>query len=193
MLNKKGTFYILLTVITSVLIFVSCSNNPKWNRLDPNMPKELKEQHERVLKENLDKFEESKDFDSVVVLEIAFRYQQLGDFKNAIKYYEKLLDYDPKHWVALNNLADIYEQVEEYRSAAEYIKRLYSERQNSIEVIQDTVRILIEAGDVGNAEHAIDNFEKLTVVEGMPIEEESQYRNFIKELRDQTAKARVEI
>lgn len=151
----------LFTFILLALILSSCSS--KWDQSDPNMPDELRQQHEEVLEENLQTIEESEETNITALFEVAYRYHQLGDFLKAIDYYEQVLDYDVNHIVALNNMASLYEKVEEYELAADYIKRLYEVRQDEEEVIKDTVRILLKAGDAQNAEHALDNYESLVI------------------------------
>lgn len=147
------------------LLFTACSS--KWNQADPNMPEELRTQHESILEEQLLILEEDPQNEDAL-FEVAFRYHQLGYWKKAVHYYEEVLNVNPENWAALNNLASIYEKVEDYDQAAEYIKTLYQLDQTSIEVIKDTVRILLKAGDPVNAEHALQNFEKLVLNPATP-------------------------
>lgn len=147
------------------LLLPACSS--QWNPVDPNMPEELRTQHETILEEQLLILEEDPENENAL-FEVAFRYHQLGYWKKAVSYYEEVLKVNPENWAAINNLASIYEKVEDYEQAAEYIKTLYQIDQTNIEVIKDTVRILLKAGDPVNAEHALQNFEKLTLDPAAP-------------------------
>lgn len=153
MKNKLTVF-----LVAFLVIFSACTS--KWDKQDPNMPEEYKQQQEEILQEHLDILEEDpENVDSL--LEVGFRYQVLGDYKNAEKYYKKLLEIDENHYPALNNLADIYEEIEEYELAATHIKKLYENNPNTPEVIKDTVRILLKAGEPKNAQAALENFARI--------------------------------
>lgn len=153
-------FRIISLTIIGFLILTACSGG-KWDKSDPNMPEGLRQVHEEKLTQNLDLLKEDAK-DEKALFEVAFRYQQLGDFKKAEEYYKKLLEQNAVHYAAINNLADIYEQVEQYDLAAEQIKELYKIDQSSLEVIKDTVRILLKANDPDNAIAALENFAKVT-------------------------------
>ena len=146
--------------IISILLVSGCMFGGKWNQPDPNMPQELKEKKENTIVENLKILEENPE-ELTSLLEVAINHEQLGNYKEAIKYYEKILELSPSHYPALNNMAVIYETVEEYDLAAKYIKKLYEQNPSTPEVIKDTVRILLEADDPDNAEAALLNYSKL--------------------------------
>jgi len=44
-------------------------------------------------------------------------HSEAGDHKGALKYYEKAVEIDPRHWSAHYNLALTYEQLEDARKA----------------------------------------------------------------------------
>lgn len=142
------------------LLLTAC--NSKWDQSDSNVDEAWADHQQELLDENLLILEEDpENFDAL--FEVAFRYQQLGDWKNAVSYYEKVLEQNENDWATLNNLAYMYEKMEDYDTAAEYIKRLYMVDQGNTEVIKDSVRILLKAGDVVNAEEAVANFEELAI------------------------------
>ncbi len=149
----------LITIL--ILTLTSCSN--KWQKDISDMPEELKQQHEEILEEHLAFLEENESIESS--FEVAYRYHQLGDYKKAIEYYEQTLDYNVYYATPLNNLANIYEEVEEYDLAAEYIIRLFEVRQDSEEAINDTVRILLKADDPINAQVALDQFASIMLAD----------------------------
>lgn len=155
-MNKKLT----IILISTLFIFVACSS--KWNKpLPSNTPKEYIEKQENLIEKNLEALDKDPK-DTEAAFEVAFAYQQLNEFKKAIKYYEKVLEEVPAHFPALNNLADIYEQVEEYELAAKYIKKLYETNETDNEVIQDTVRILLKNNEPALAQSALENFARKT-------------------------------
>ncbi|MFA6023856.1 MAG: tetratricopeptide repeat protein [Candidatus Gracilibacteria bacterium] len=147
----------IILALLSISLLTACSQT-NWDYSDPNMPEGLREKHEEVLAAELAILEEDPE-DLDALFEVAFRYHQLGDYKNAVEYYEKVLALSESHGVTLNNLASLYEDMEKYGKAAEYIKLLYASDQTNIEVTKDTVRILLEAGDLENAKKAVENFE----------------------------------
>jgi len=150
-----------LLAITLLLTIGLAACSGQWNHFDPNMPDGLVQQHKDLIKENLELFkEDSQNIEAIIALGVS--YHALGDYKNAVTYYKKALDYDSAHIVALNNLADIYETMEDYETSAMYIMRLYEVQQDSYETINDTVRILLKFGDSLNAQQAVDNYAKLT-------------------------------
>jgi tetratricopeptide (TPR) repeat protein len=172
----------IITIGTLTLTLLSACSKDSLYRPDPNMPQELKEQHETVLKEKLAILEENPD-DGDARFQAAFHYQMLGDFSRAIKYYKWTLEYDPNHAVSLNNLADIHETVvEDYETAAEYIKKLYALKPDDREAVSDAVRILLKAENFTNAYEALENYKKLVIntENPDPVQEE-----FIKSLKVQ--------
>ncbi len=159
-LLKFKTMSKILPIFLLTLLLGACSG--KWDHVDSEMPAELRELNETILNEQLGFLkEDSQNLDAL--FEVAFRYQQLGDWKKAVKYYEKVREQAPADFPTLNNLAYIYEEMGDYAVAAEYTKLLYEANPSNIEVIKDTVRILLEADDALNAEHALQNFEALSI------------------------------
>lgn len=154
------------SIILLTLLLVSCAGG-EWDQSDPNMPDELRASHQEQLESALETL--SGDSQNVKALfEAAFQYHQLGDYKKAVKYYEKVLEVNSTDWATLNNLAAIYEEMEDYENAAKYIMQLYPLDETNIEVINDTVRILLEAGDDLNAQNALENFSKKMIDPSQP-------------------------
>ncbi|MFA5840592.1 MAG: tetratricopeptide repeat protein [Candidatus Margulisiibacteriota bacterium] len=149
-MNKK-----IIATCFSLLLLTACSS--KWDQSDPDMPEELRASSEEALDESLALVQENpENVDGL--FGAAFYYQQLGEWKEAVRYYEKVLVLSPTNWATLNNLAYMYETMEDYQKAAEYIKTLYQSDPTGIEAIRDTVRILVKAGDPDNALKALENF-----------------------------------
>lgn len=145
---------LLLSLLSSMVLFSSCTN---WDYSDPNMPAEVKEMHETNLEGYLNTLESNPE-DTEALFGAGFEYQALGDYKNAVKYYEKDLAIESTNPVTLNNMAVIYENMKDYENAAKYIKLLYPLQPTNIETIRDTVRILLENNEEANAQAALENF-----------------------------------
>lgn len=145
-----------LLLFSTLLIFVACSSYDK----DLGLPQDYIEfQQKNISEQKKILAENPEDVDAQHSL--GFYYQQIGENDEAIEAYEKVLASNENHFAALNNLADIYEEAEEYDKAAIYIKRLYEKYPDSIEVIKDTVRILLKADEPDNALTALENFTKI--------------------------------
>jgi tetratricopeptide (TPR) repeat protein len=148
-----------LIIITIILVLLGgCTS--KWHKDIGNMPEELLTQNEQLLSQSLDKIK-ADPTDIEALFEVGYRYEQLGNLKKAVKYYKQVIEIDAVHYPALNNLANIYEEVGDYDKAAEYIKVLYQNNTGAEEVIKDTVRILLKAGDPENANLALENYAKV--------------------------------
>jgi tetratricopeptide (TPR) repeat protein len=158
---SKKTLFKSFAITFALLLLTLTACTSKWDHSDPNMPEGLRTKHETELQTALDTLATTPD-DAGAMFDAAFRYQMLGDYKNAVKYYDQILAKSENDTVVLNNIADIYEQMGNYDKAAEYIRRLYILDPAGIETIKDTVRILLEAGDAANAQEALDNFVSLT-------------------------------
>jgi tetratricopeptide (TPR) repeat protein len=145
----------IIPLLALLLLLTSCAN--KWTVDRSNMPDELRTQYEQSIQESEAALDANAN-DIEAFFNIAFAYEQLGDYRSAVDYYKKVLEQNPNEPITLNNLAAIYEDMEDYGQAAEYIKQLYVLQPDNIETIRDTVRILLEAGDPGHAEEALENF-----------------------------------
>lgn len=164
-MNRKFYPSALLILFT----FTACGTG-KWKQVDPNMPEELVEYHQDILEQELEILKtDPENMDAL--FEVAFRYQQLGEWSEAIKYYERVLEISENDWATLNNLAYMYETLEDYEMASDYIRRLYVADPSNIEVVKDTVRILLKAGNTLNAREAVDNFSSLTISTDQPSQD----------------------
>lgn len=149
-----------IALLISTLLLTACSSGSTthdWTKVYPNMPAEFKTQEEAKITASEEALKKDpKDF--TAQFQIGYSLQQLGEYGKAEQAYLKAQKLDPNNEVVLNNLADIYEQVEEYQLAAETIKKLYILNPDSIEVVSDTVRILLKADMELNAQEALENF-----------------------------------
>jgi tetratricopeptide (TPR) repeat protein len=166
----------LLLILTALAVLAGCQTY-NWDFADENIPDSLRQQSEAMIEEKTAFIEENGD-SIPAYFEIAYANQTLGDYKEAVKWYEEVLVLDANHFVSLNNLADIHEQVGDYETSALYIMRLYVLDQAGYEAIKDTVRILLKNEDPMNAAHAVDEYEKKLTD---PTDADTQ---FINSLRD---------
>ncbi len=159
--------------LLSTLILSACgATNLDDAYVEPqNSTPEWTAMQEDILERNLAILEEEPTTMSAIQ-EVAFRYQSLGEFNKAVVYYEQLLELNVAHFVALNNLANIYEMAEEYETAAEYLRSLYQVDQDNHNVLKDVVRVHLKIDDVENAQLAVDNYAKLTMDAANPDPEE---------------------
>ena len=153
----KKTLTVLLAVLLTITLLTACS---KYN-VDKNLTPEKQTEHETILEESLAAIGDENST-AVVILqatqEAAVRYARLGDYKNAIKYYEKVLEKAPADFLTLNNLSALYEEIEEYELAAKYVVQLhvlYKEKQG---VINDTIRILVKNGRFEDAQLVLNEY-----------------------------------
>ncbi len=92
--------------------------------------------------------EEATDTEKLeAYMEMGVAYERLGNYKNALEYYEETLKIDTANFVALNNSAHIYEEVGEYDMASRFILVLYLNNPSNQEVVSDAVRIYCETGE----------------------------------------------
>jgi len=123
-----------------------------------NAPQEFLDNFAKRIEENQEILKEDpKNRDAQ--FEVAFGYQQIGEYRKAIKEYEKVLKIATNDYATLNNLADIYEKVGEPKKAIPYITQLFNQNTEMIEPARDTVRILLKAGQLEAAKHAIKTYE----------------------------------
>ena len=157
---KKKPWSSLFILFLLILTLSACSNE-KWQGDISNLDQSWIDHQYEIIDEFEQKLEENPE-DDEALFEIAFRYQQLEEYKTAVKYYEKTLEVNPNNLTVYNNLANIYETVEEYDLAAENIMVYFQNNQSSTEAVKDAVRILLKADDPGNANIALDAYAEQT-------------------------------
>lgn len=168
---KKKTFPwakqgLILSGLLLTTTLTACSDS-KWQGDVSNLDEGWIDHQYEVIDEFEQKLEENPE-DSEALFEIAYRYQQLEDYKMAVKYYGKTLEVNPNNLTVYNNLASIYETVEEYDLAAENIMVYYQNNQSSVGAVKDAVRILLKADDPENANIALDTYADQTRDDASP-------------------------
>ena len=126
------------------LVLTACGS--KYQIDISEMPDELRLQHQERLQNSLSQYESAEDEQIKIeaAAEAAIQYMNLGNYAEAIDYYKEVLEYDNFFYVALNNIAYMYEEVGEKEKALEYELRLYESNQMDFEVVRDTIRLLVK-------------------------------------------------
>lgn len=154
----RKTFSAALVCVL-VLVLVGCSEN-KFRVEREGMPEALRTQLEEQLKNGETLFAGTEDdvTKTRALLEIAFAHDQLGRFDLAIPFYKQILELDPKHFAALNNLGVIYEEVGDYLEAAKYYGKLLEADPSNTEALEDALRVLIAAEHFDDAQTNLESF-----------------------------------
>jgi|GEM_PF-3508364 len=143
-------------IMTSFFVLSGCAYTPDRSY----MTQEATAKEEKILQDAKDKYNQSKTDDEKQkqLFEMAFRYQNLGDYDNAISSYEQVLKISPTHYQSLNNLATIYEEMKEIPKALKYEQKLYENNVTDPEVINDVIRLLVENKQLAEAKKLLETF-----------------------------------
>lgn len=148
------------------------------------MTPEQIEQEQQKLDGALQKYEEATDDISKIdaTASVGFHYMNLGNYDKASSFYEEVIELDPGHFPALNNLAVMYEEMGEIDKAIEYQGELYNYYTDNSEVNSDFVRLLVANKQFEEASRVVEAY-KLT-------EKASANGEFIKSLEKSIEEAR---
>lgn len=152
----KKTAIILLVALT----LTACG--AKYKPDTSGLTKEYKNKEQTFLNEFKGKYETAANDEDKekYAFETGFRYMNLGDYDNAIKYYEIVLKYNSIHFQTLNNLAVIYEEMGDIEKALKYEQQLYNKNATNIEVVRDTIDLLVKHKQFVDAQGVLDTFAK---------------------------------
>lgn len=147
----KKTITATALLIISIFLIAGCS---KYSHIEkPDLTPEKITIYNQTIEDNLkildNETTEEEKFNAF--MGIAVNSQLLGNYDDAIEYYEKVLEISPSDFLGLNNLAALYEKVEEYELAAFYVKELHALYKGRQGVISDTIRILVKNKEFDNA------------------------------------------
>jgi tetratricopeptide (TPR) repeat protein len=148
----------ITALLITTLLLTGCS---QYDVDKPNLTEEKKAEHEQALEEALEtlKNEDISQEEELELLRTAgIKYERLGKYDKAIEYYEKVLIIDPIDFVALNNIAAVYEEVEELELAAAYVVQLYTNYKDRQGVISDTIRILVKNKGFDDAQMVLEEY-----------------------------------
>jgi tetratricopeptide (TPR) repeat protein len=113
---------------------------------------------------------------------IALRNMNLGNYKEAIKYYKQVIESDPSNFAALNNLSVMYEEMGDIDAAIKYIGLLYNLYTDNAEVNSDFIRLLITNKQFIEATKVVEVYKK--------TEKAKTNEEFIKSLEKEIEAAR---
>lgn len=172
----------LILAILSFSLFSACTS---YTSDRSYMTKEATAQEEKILQDAKEKYNKATtDGEKQKQLfEMAFRYQNLGDYDGAINYYEKVLELSPIHYQSLNNLAVIYEEMGKIPKALQYEQKLYENNVIDPEVINDVIRLLVKNQQLNSAQQLLETFAKSSAGKNNLEFISSQYA-FIQEEKD---------
>jgi tetratricopeptide (TPR) repeat protein len=160
-MNRKN-IYVAILLLPFVLggCFGNFFNSQRVER--EGMPDALKTKMEEQVAVGEKMLIEAKDDEAKkkALLEIAFSNEQLGKFDLAIPRYEEMLAVDPTNFQALNNLGVIYEELKDYEKSATYYGRLLNANPDNTEALGDTLRALILANHIDDAQSTLEAFAK---------------------------------
>lgn len=148
---------IALIVTAFVLAFTACGS---YKPDTSGFTKEYIQKEQAFLDEFKGKYESATtDADKEkYAFEVGFRNMNLGNYEDAIDYYEIVLEYNPGHTQTLNNLAVIYEEMGDIEKALGYEQQIYNANTTNVEIIRDTIRLLVKNGQFSNANGVLDTF-----------------------------------
>lgn len=177
---KKTLTISLLILSTSLLSACGSGYTPDRSYMTP----EQIEQEQQKLDEALQKYDEAKDDISKIdaTASVGFRYMNLGDYDNAIKFYKEVVKLDYANFPALNNLAVMYEEIGEIDKAIEYQGELYNYYTDNAEVNSDFIRLLVANKQFEEAGRVVEAY-KLTEKGAVNVE-------FVKSLEESIEDAR---
>lgn len=143
--------------IAMMSIFLIACTTPE--HLSEEKVTQLKEQVQiakDVISQSNDNAEVAQAYQSMGIA-----YQALEQNKKALKAYEGVLALAPNDFVALNNSADLYEQMGDYERASRFILVLYVSNKTMKSVADDAIRIHYKAGMTQEAKQILEEFATL--------------------------------
>ncbi|MBU0705736.1 tetratricopeptide repeat protein [Patescibacteria group bacterium] len=144
-----------LTLIgIAVLILASCNSYKIDVDLTPEEVSSIKTEI-KSLKEAVDNYVQADSNAGTIawkeIIELAGKYEDLGELGKAIKVYEDVLDSGEKTKAIINNLGRLYEKTEQYDKAVVMYQRINDEYFDH-DYLYDITWAYIKAGDRKNAE-----------------------------------------
>lgn len=161
--------------ILVMLTFTACAKDPYMVDIS-YLPKETQQKHQQLLKESQEQYNKATDpaEKSKFATEVAFNNMTLGNYREAINYYQKVLEFDAVHFPALNNLAYMHEEAGDLVKALEFEKRLYESNNTNSAVVEDTIRVLVKNNMFNDAQGVLEAFSKYNKSSG-----ENKYTKFV--------------
>ena len=150
----------IIIAATALALLSACSSTPP-NANKPNLSEEKIKEYQQLIIDNENILKEDGLTDEAkyeALANIAVTHDNLGNYSEAVKSYEKMLEINPSDFLALNNLSTLYERSKDYEKAAYYVKFLHKYYKDRQGVISDVIRILVENGEFENAKLVITEY-----------------------------------
>jgi tetratricopeptide (TPR) repeat protein len=139
-----------------LFIFSSCISGLKQPE---GMPDKAYEKYKTVILDSKEIIKNTKDaFPLQAHIDLAVYSAVLKDNKTAEVEYLKILEIHPQHFVALNNLAVIYEETDRKQEALEYYSKLADAHPEKLEPIKDALRIFKELGRKDDGQKVLEHW-----------------------------------
>lgn len=150
----------LFTLLLSLSLLLSACGGPLGSNAPEDMPEELKQSFIDNIEVSLSQIDEGTT-GITVYSDLGYAYQMLGEYDEAIHYYELILELDISNYQALNNMVDIYEDLEDTEQAREYAKLLYSYNADNASVLKKVIIVFLADDQPELALEALENFARL--------------------------------
>ena len=109
----------------------------------------------------------------------------LRDYETSESSYKKILDYDGNDFLALNNLATLYERTEKPEASVDLYTKLTTLYPDNYEAIRDTIRVLTDLKRNDEALKALENFSQ-----NFPEEKKTDdFNNFVSQMYESLHKS----
>lgn len=124
------------------------------------MKKDQIDYEQKKLNESLEKYKTAQtEEEKLDHLEgVAFQHMVLGNYDEAIEYYEKVLELNKYHYPALTNIAYMYEEMGEIETALKYEQRLFAFNKDDFQVVEDLVRLLVADDQIDEAKKVVTEY-----------------------------------
>ncbi len=93
----------------------------------------------------------AKEWDQDAAFYLARSFEKVDNFAKAIEYYTKVLEKEPTHFRALNNLAILRLKAREYNLALQFFEKLFSHHRHEIVAFHNYRIILAKVGRIDEA------------------------------------------
>lgn len=154
---KKITIVSISLFLILSLLLTGCGKTIE----KPTLTDEQKNEYTQIVEDNLTILEQNDLGDDAkyqALVNVAVNNEYLGNYDEAINYYKQILEISSSDFLALNNLSNLYEKLEEYDLASQYVKLLHKYYKDKQGVIKDTIRILVKNKEFDNAQLVITEY-----------------------------------
>lgn len=152
---------LIALIITAAIVLPACGKT-----VEKNLTEEQKGEYELTIQEAKEALKASQDLTDQERAEelqkVAVSYERMGQYSKAINYYEEILKLIPSHYVALNNMVAMYEELGDFEKAEEYVVPFYGQYKDNkglnLKVVKDTIRILVKMHKFDEAQLVLEEY-----------------------------------